>query len=205
MSMGGPPPLLSNDVLLACKDQVNRSTRRSTPASPMVAALLVVVFGHSVSMPRMIAWAVFVSLSAMLAMVVAMVYLRRRARHAPVGRWLIGPVVAGLAGFSWGSLSLFVFPSADHYELRALYLIVLCGVSATSAVGAAASRSYFLPFQFALLLPADLVCLLAHDHPTQVLGLAIPVFVGVIIVLHQEVHSVVLSELHLPREERRRQ
>src|SRR5580704_11626783 len=125
--MGGQPLLLSDDVLLACKDQVNRSTRRSTPASPMVAALLVVVFGHSVSMPRMIAWAVFVSLSAMLAMVVAMVYLRRRARDAPVGRWLIGPLAAGLAGFSWGSLSLFVFPSADHYELRALYLIVLCG------------------------------------------------------------------------------
>ena len=195
--MGGQPVLLSDDVLLACKDQVNRSTRRSTPASPMVAALLVVVFGHSVSVPRMIAWAVFVSASAMLAMVVAMVYLSRRAHDAPVGRWLIGPAAAGLAGFSWGSLSLFVFPAADHYELRALYLIVLCGVSATSAVGAAASRSYFFPFQLALLLPVDLVCLLAHDHPTQVLGLAIPVFMAVIVVLHQEVHSVVLSELHL--------
>ena len=67
-------------------------------------------------------------------------------------------------------------PPPTDYELRAIYIIFLCAISAVNAVGAAASRAYFLSFQLALLLPIDAACLLADDRPTQLMGLVMPVF-----------------------------
>ena len=47
-------------------------------------------------------------------------------------------------------------------------------------------------------MPIDLVCLTAPDRPTQVLGLVVPVYLLIVmIVVHQEVHTVVVSELQL--------
>lgn len=188
---------VSDEVRLACIDQVNRSLHRSGFAAPVAATLLVVAFGHAVSLPRMIGWAVTATVATAIAVCCAEVYLRRRRRELPVGRWVYGPMSAGLTGFAWASLPLFAFPSASQYQLRAVYLIFLCGVSAANTVGAAARRSYFFPFQLALFVTIDAVCLSAHDHPTQVLGLVVPVFFVVMIGLHQEVHMVVLSELCL--------
>jgi diguanylate cyclase (GGDEF)-like protein len=191
---------VSDEVRLACIDQVNRSTHRSGFAAPVAATLLVVIFGHAVSVPLMIGWAVTATVATGIAVCCAEVYLRRRRRGMPVGRWIYGPISAGLTGFGWASLPLFVFPSASHYQLRALYLIFLVGVSAANTVGAAARRSYFFPFQLALFVTIDVVLLSAQDRPTQVLGLAVPVFFVVMIGLHQEVHTVVLSELCLREE-----
>ena len=56
-----PGRQLSDDVRLACFDQVNRSTRRGALAGPVAALMLVVIFGHTVPIPRMIAWAVTVT------------------------------------------------------------------------------------------------------------------------------------------------
>jgi diguanylate cyclase (GGDEF)-like protein len=92
---------------------------------------------------------------------------------------------------------LFAFPATGRYELRALYLVFLCGISATNAVGAAGRRSYFFPFQILVLLPADVACLVSPDQPTRLLGLAIPIYFAVTVALHQEVHGVVVSELLL--------
>ncbi len=159
--------------------------------------MLVVIFGRAVSITGMVEWAVVVTLTTGITLWSSELYLRKRHRGEAVGRWIAGPVTAGLSGFSWASLPLFVFPSASHYDLRAIYLIFLCAISAVNAVGAAACRSYFFPFQIALLLPIDIVCLTADDRPTQLLGLVIPLFFAVMVVVHQEVHTVVLSELHL--------
>ncbi len=92
---------------------------------------------------------------------------------------------------------LFTFPSTNHFELRAIYIIFLCAISAANAVGAAACRSYFLSFQLAVLVPIDAVCLLAADRPTQLMGLVMPVYLVVMIVVHNEVHALVMSELRL--------
>ncbi len=159
--------------------------------------MLVVIFGRAVSITGMVEWAVVVTLTTGITLWSSELYLRKRRRGEAVGRWIAGPVTAGLSGFSWASLPLFVFPSASHYDLRAIYLIFLCAISAVNAVGTAACRSYFFPFQIALLLPIDIVCLTADDRPTQLLGLVIPLFFAVMVVVHQEVHTVVLSELHL--------
>jgi diguanylate cyclase (GGDEF)-like protein len=148
-------------------------------------------------MPKLIEWAVTVVVATAISVWCASVYLRRRGRGVPVGQWLIGPVIEVLAGFAWSSLPLFVFPSSNHYDSWAFYLIFLCAVSAASTVGAAASRSYFLSFQLALFVPIDMAFLLAHDQSLRLLGLAIPVYVTVMVVMHNEVHAVVLSELRL--------
>ena len=195
--VNSPGRPVSDEVRLACFDQVNRSTRRGALAGPVAAVMLVVIFGRAVSITGMVEWAVVVTLTTGITLWSSELYLRKRRRGEAVGRWIAGPVTAGLSGFSWASLPLFVFPSASHYDLRAIYLIFLCAISAVNAVGTAACRSYFFPFQIALLLPIDIVCLTADDRPTQLLGLVIPLFFAVMVVVHQEVHTVVLSELHL--------
>ncbi len=192
-----PERPLSDDVRLACYDQVNRSTRRGALFGPLAALMLVIIFGHAVPVSGMIAWAVTVTVVTAITVGASQMYLRRRSRGEPVGRWMAGPVTAAMSGASWASLPLFAFPSVGHYDLRAIYLVFLCGISAANAVGTAACRSYFFPFQIALMLPIDAACLLAGDRPTQLLGLVMPLFLGVMVVVHQEVHTVVLSELHL--------
>ena len=188
---------ISDDVRLACLDQVNRSVLRAGIAGPAGAILLVLIFGHALPLRQTVAWAAAVVVVNVTSAWIAGSYLKRRRRNAAVGRWPIGPVTMALTGLAWGALPFFVFLPVSHYDLRAVYLIVLCAASAANAVGAAARRSYFLPFQLALLLPVDLFCLLAHDRSTQLLGLAIPVFLVVMIVLYQQVHRLVLSELQL--------
>jgi diguanylate cyclase (GGDEF)-like protein len=188
---------ISEEVRLACIDQVNRSTRRSGFAAPLAAALLVIIFGTSVPQSKMIAWAVTATLVTGLAVAGAALYLRRRRLGLPVHRWIVGPISSARTGLAWASVPLFAFPPADHYELRAIYLVPLCGMSAANTVGSAARSSYFFPFQLGLLVPIDVVCLLADDRPTRILGLVIPVYFMVLIGLHVEVHSVVLSELQL--------
>ncbi len=188
---------LNDEVRLACLDQVNRSTRRSAFAAPVAAALLVIAFGHAVSMSRMIEWAATVMAAAAVSEWFVSLYLKRRRRGTPVGQWMIGPVTAGLSGFAWASLPLFVFPPAGRYELWALYLIFTCSISALNVVVSASRRSYFVTFQFALIVPVELMCLLANDRTPQLLGLAMLLFFAVMFVLHHEVRTVVLSELCL--------
>jgi diguanylate cyclase (GGDEF)-like protein len=192
-----PQRQLSDEVRLACYDQVNRSTRRGALAGPVAALVLVMIFGHAVPMSGMVAWAATVTVVTGITVGASQLYLNRRSRGDPVGRWVAGPVTAGLSGASWASLPLFAFPSVGHYDLRAIYLVFLCGISAVNAVGTAACRSYFFPFQIALILPIGATCLLADDRATQLLGLVMPLFFAVMVVVHQEVHTVVLSELSL--------
>jgi len=161
--------------------------------------LLVIAFGHAVSVSRMIAWAATVAAATAISVWFASLYLERRRRGTAVGQWIIGPVTAGLSGFACASLPLFVSLPAGRYDFWALYLIFICAISAINIVVSATRRSYFLPFQFALLVPVELMCLLAYDRPSQLIGLAMLLFFVVMFVLHQEVQAVALSELCLRR------
>jgi diguanylate cyclase (GGDEF)-like protein len=196
-SMSGASSEISEEARLACLDQVNSSVLRAGIAGAVGALLLVFIFGHSLPLRQTIAWAATVAVVNLASAAAAGAFLKRRRRGVPIGRWPVGPVTMGLTGLAWGSLPLFVFLPVSHYDLRAVYVIVLCAASAANAIGAAARRSYFFPFQLALLLPVDLFCLLAHDRSTRLLGLAIPIFFVVMVMLHQQVHRLVLSELRL--------
>ncbi len=55
--MNGGKGEVSDDVRLACLDQVNRSTRRGVVFTPVAAGMLVVIFGSAVPVSMMIAWA----------------------------------------------------------------------------------------------------------------------------------------------------
>ncbi|MBV8462812.1 MAG: EAL domain-containing protein [Acidimicrobiales bacterium] len=114
-----------------------------------------------------------------------------------MGRWLVGPVIAAACGLAWASLPFFVnIPGADS-NLRLVYLLYLVALSAGSAVGSAARRDYFLAFQIAMWVPSEIVCLTAPDRTTRLLAVAVPIYFVVMAVLHNEVHSVVRSELRL--------
>ena len=138
---------LSDEVNLACLDQVNRSTRRGALFAPVAAGALVLIFAGTVPLVELLVWAFSATLASVAAVWCAELYLRRRRAGVDVGRWRIGPLSSGLCGFVWASLPFFAFPSEGHYDLRAIYLIFLCGISAANAVGTAARRSYFLAFQ----------------------------------------------------------
>jgi diguanylate cyclase (GGDEF)-like protein len=184
-------------VRLACLDQVSRSARRSAPAVPFMTASLIVIFGHAAPLGNMVFWALTVTAATALWAGCATAYLRRRRQGRPVGRWLIGPVSAAVAGLAWASLPLFVHISAAHSNLRDVYLLYLTAVSAGNAVGSAARRDSFFSFQLALLIPTEIACLTAPDRTTRLLGLAIPLYMVVMTILHEEVRAVVISELHL--------
>lgn len=188
---------LSDEIRLACLDQVNRSTRRGTVFAPVAVAALVVLFAPAVSLPALIVWGVVATAVASINVACAELYLRRRRRGIAVRRWRVGLISAAMWGFALSSLPFFAYPSAAHYDLRAIYLVFLCAVSAANAVGTAARRSYFFAFQLALFIPIDVVCLVSADWPTRMMGLVMPVYFLVIVLVHQEVHRVVLSELRL--------
>ncbi len=117
---------LSEDVRLACFDQVNRSTRRGALFGPVAAVMLVVIFGHAVPVAGMAEWAATVTVVTGVTVWSSELYLRRRRLGQPVGRWLAGPVTAGLCGLAWASLPALRVPvgqplrPAGHLPDRAL-------------------------------------------------------------------------------------
>ena len=125
------------------------------------------IFAGTVPLAGLLVWAVSATLVSVATVWCAELYLRRRRAGLEVGRWRIGPFSSGVCGLVWASLPFFVFPSENHYDLRAIYLIFLCGISAANAVGTAARRSYFLAFQFALFVPIDVVCLWHRTSPPR--------------------------------------
>jgi diguanylate cyclase (GGDEF)-like protein len=184
-------------VRLACLDQVNRSTQRAALTSPLVAAVLILVFGRAVPVSGMILWAVTVTVAMAFTGGIATVYLRRRQQGRPIGPWWVGPFAHAVSGAAWASLPLFVKIPANHSDLLTIYLLFLCAISAGDVVGTAARQDYFYSFQIPLLIPIEILCLTAPDRPTRFLGFGIPLYFVTMSILHQEVHAVVMSELRL--------
>ena len=171
-----------------------RSSLLGIPAS----ALLALIFGSSVPLSRRLAFVAFVSLADVVHDV------RRRCATCAGGagarsmtRSVSGLICTMLTAAAWGSPALFALPGSGNVELRAVYLLFVCGTSATYVVGTAARRLYFYASQLPMLVPVAIVFTTSGDHVTRLLGLAVPIYFVVMASLHHEVHGVVVSELQL--------
>jgi diguanylate cyclase (GGDEF)-like protein len=187
----------SEAVRLACLDQVNRASRRSALFGIPSAALLAVILSDSVPSSRLVAFVALVSVADVLQFVAAGWYVRRRKRGEPVPAAWIGPATAAGLGLAWASIPLIAFPPPGRVDLRIVYLLFVCGVSATTAIGTAARRSYFYAAQVPLLTITTAAFFLSPERVTHLVSFAIPVYFVVLAFLHDEVHTVVVSELLL--------
>jgi diguanylate cyclase (GGDEF)-like protein len=188
---------LSDEVRSACADQVNRALRRTALLGIPSAILVALILGSSVPTSRRVAFVVFVTLADLASFAGSWRYLARRARGERVDHYWFGPFSSALVGLAWGSLAIIGLPSAAHTDLRAVYLLFVCGASATSVVGASARRLYYYASQLPMLIPVAVVFLLQGDRVTHLLGFAVPIYFVVMTSMHHEVHTVVVSELQL--------
>jgi diguanylate cyclase (GGDEF)-like protein len=170
-----------------------RSSLLGIPASTLLSFIL----GDSVPASRRIGFVVFVSIADIVTMVCAGQYLRRRRRGEVIDRYWLGVLCTMLVSVAWGWPAVFALPGSQNVELRAVYLLFVCGCSATYVVGTAARRLYFFASQLPMLVPVGLAFALSGDRVTRLLGFAVPIYFIVMTSLHHEVHAVVVSELQL--------
>jgi diguanylate cyclase (GGDEF)-like protein len=188
---------LSEAARAACLDQVMRALWRSSLFGIPASSLLAVIFGSSVPLSRRVAFVVLVSVADIVTMVCTGRYLGRRRRGEVVNRYTVGLLCTMLVASAWGSPAVFALPGVQNVELRAVYMLFVCGISATYVVGTAGRRLYFYSSQIPLLLPVAIVFLTSADRVTQLLGVAVPIYFVVMASQHHEVHAVVVSELQL--------
>ncbi len=188
---------LSVAARAACLDQVMRALWRSSLLGIPASTLLVLILGSSVPASRRISFVVFVSIADVVTMACAGWYLRRRRRGEVLTHYTLGLICTMLVGVAWGTPAIFALPSSQNVELRAVYLLFVCGVSATYVVGTAARRVYFYASQLPMLVPVGVAFAMSGDRVTRLLGLAVPIYFIVMTSLHFEVHAVVVSELQL--------
>ena len=193
--MKGSPP--SPAVRLACDDQVNRALRRSSLLGIPASTLLALIIGSSVPLACRIAFVAFVWVADIATFAGSTWYLAQRRRgHVLPGYWF-GPFSTALIGLAWASMSVIALPSAQHTDLRAVYMLFVCGTSATYVVGAAARRLYYYASQVPMLAVVAIAFWASGDRATVLLGFAVPIYFAVMTSLHHEVHNVVISELQL--------
>jgi diguanylate cyclase (GGDEF)-like protein len=188
---------VSDAVRVACLDQVNRALIRTSLIGIPSSALLAIILGGAVPVGRRVLFVALVSTGDIVTFVAARRYERLRRRGATFRIYLPSLLGAGAIGLGWGSLSYVGFPSAHHVDLRSVYLLFLIGTSATYVVGAAARRAYFYAPQLPMLGLVMVRCLSSGDRVTTLLGLAVPIYFGVMASLHHEVHELVMRELNL--------
>ncbi|MGO9874382.1 MAG: putative bifunctional diguanylate cyclase/phosphodiesterase [Acidimicrobiia bacterium] len=193
--MKGTP--LSAEVRLACDDQVNRALRRSALLGIPASSLLALIIGSSVPLPNRLAFVLFVSVADIATYIGSIWYLARRKRGEILQHYWFGPFSTALIGLAWASMSVIALPNAQHTDLRAVYLLFVCGASATYVVGSAARRLYFYASQIPMLGVVAIAFFASGDRSTVLLAFAVPIYFGVMTSLHQEVHTVVISELQL--------
>jgi len=174
-----------------------RALRRSSLLGIPASILLAIIFGASVPTSRRVAFVALVTFADIITMTCAMRYLSRRRRGEVIERYGIGLLCTALVGLAWASPALFALPGSENIELRTVYLLFVCGVSATYVVGTAARRLYFFVAQLPMLIPVGIAFTLSGDRVTRLLGCAVPIYFVVMTSLHQEVHGVVVSELQL--------
>ena len=189
---------LSQNARLACSDQVNRALMRSSLLGIPASTLLALILGSSVPAHRRLIFVLFVSFADLLTFGGSVRYVVRRKRGDMMRHYWFGPFSTALIGLAWGSLALIALPDARHHaDLRAVYLLFVCGTSATYVVGAAARRLYYFASQIPMLGVVGITFLASGDRVTRLLGFAVPIYFIVMTSLHHEVHNVVISELQL--------
>ena len=186
---------MSLEARLACDDQAYASVLKTALLGIPASLLLVVILGSSVSAGERIAFVAFVAAANVSSFFGSRSYLARRRRGSKLpARWS-GPLWLAATGLAWGSLAVMGLPA--DLGLRAVYLLFVCGVSATYVVGTAARRSFYFASQIPMLGLVFLGFVFAGDETSRLLGFALVIFFGVMTVLHHEVHAVVVSELQL--------
>jgi diguanylate cyclase (GGDEF)-like protein len=188
---------LSVGVRQASGDQVNRALRLSALVGIPGSSLLVLILGSSVPLPRRLAFVAFVWVADVVMFSTSGWYLRRRRRGELIDHYWQGPFSACLLGLAWGSLAVIALPNARHGDLRSVCLLFACATSANHAVGTAARRLYFYACQVPLLCLTTIPFVVSGDRASRLLGLAIPIYFGLTAAMHNEVHSLVVSELQL--------
>jgi diguanylate cyclase (GGDEF)-like protein len=180
-----------------CLDQARRATLRSAPMGPPAATLLALTLGDSVDWPRKALFIALVTIANAWGFTEALMYTRRRrAGHEPSATWpLLAYAIA--MGVAWASITVIGFPSAHHVELRTVIALFIAGVSATSVVQAASMRVVFWASQVPLVGVTTLVFITDGDRVTRMVGLAMPIYFGVMAMLHLEVNRTVVSEIEL--------
>ena len=184
-------------VRLACDDQVNRGLRRSSLTGIPASILLAIIVGTSVPAPCRIAFVLFVTVADIASFCGSTWYLAQRRRGVVMHNYWFGPFSMALIGLAWASMSVIALPSAEHTDLRAVYLLFVCGTSATAVVGAAARRLYYFASQVPMLGVVAIAFFVSGDRATVLLAFAIPIYFLVMTALHHDVHNVVISELEL--------
>jgi diguanylate cyclase (GGDEF)-like protein len=187
-------------VRLACTDQVNRALARTTLGGIPASTLLVLILGSSVPLSRRIAFVAAVSCADVVMFVLAHRYLVRRRIGAPVPPTWMGACGVGMISVAWGSLAVIGLPDEHHLYLRCVYLLFVCGTSATYVVGAAARRLYYFSSQIPMLTLVAVGFIAANDHLTRTIAAGIPVYFIVMTVLHHDVHQLVIREIELRAE-----
>jgi diguanylate cyclase (GGDEF)-like protein len=182
---------------VACTDQANRALMRSSLVGIPASALLGALLRPAVAQRPLLMCVSFVWVADITTFFGARAYLKRRGRGEAMDRWWFGPSSVVLVSLAWASFGVFAFPSAQRVDLRAVYLLFACGVSATYVVGAAARRLYFYVSQVPLLGLVTVAYLGSGEHVTRLLGWAAPIYFVVTAVLHKDVHALVVSELEL--------
>jgi len=188
---------LSPAVRLACDDQVNRALRRSSLLGIPASTLLALIIGSSVPLACRVAFVLLVSVADVATFAGSTWYLAQRRRGVVVRHYWFGPFSTALIGLAWASMSVIALPSAQHTDLRAVYLLFVCGTSATYVVGAAARRLYYYASQVPMLGVVAIAFWASGDRATVLLAFAVPIYFVVMTSLHHEVHNVVISELRL--------
>ncbi|HET9728576.1 MAG TPA: EAL domain-containing protein [Acidimicrobiia bacterium] len=182
-------------VRVACTDQVHRSLARTSLGGIPASSLLVLILGSSVSLGARIAFVSLISGADVIMFVIARRYLAARRAGTPPPRKWCTPAGVGLIGAAWGSLALMGMP--DRVELRAVYLLFVCGTSATYVVGTAARRLYYYCSQLPMLVPVAVAFVASDNRFTHLLGFGVPVYFAVMTTLFLDVHRLVISEVQL--------
>lgn len=190
-----PATTLGDAAQRACLDHVNRAVRRSALLGIPASTLLVLILGGSVRFGAGVAFVVCVSAADIFTFIVTSRHLRRRARGALAIRSSSSLVGVALVGGAWASLATFAMPIG--IELRAIYLLFVCGCSATYVVGTAAKRSYYYASQVPMMSIVAIAFLTSPDSTTRLLGLAVPMYFVVMTMLFQQVHTLFIRELFL--------
>lgn len=182
---------------MACDDQVNRALLRSSLTGIPASILLALIIGPSVPAANRFAFVLFVSVADIATFIGSFWYLRRRKRGEVVNGWWFGPFSTALIGLAWASMAVFALPDASHTDLRAVYLLFVCGTSATYVVGSAARRLYYYSTQVPMLGVVAIAFFVYGDRASVLLACAVPIFFAVMTLSYHEVHALVIRELEL--------
>jgi len=184
-------------VRQASADQVNRALRRSALVGLPASSLLALILGTSVPLSHRLAFMAFVWVADVVMFSTSGWYLQRRRRGELIDRYWQGPCSACLLGLAWGSLAVIALPNARHADLRSVCLLFACATSASYTVGTAARRLYFYACQVPLLGATTIAFAASSDRASRLFGLAIPIYFVLMTTMHNEVHTLVMSELQL--------